>query len=297
MTPRAASLGALVALIWGFNFVVADDAVAHVPPLLLVGLRYTLVFLCFVPFTRRGGMPWRFILLVGLLYGVVQFSGLFVGLHRGVSAGVAATLIQSQALITIVLARVLLRETFAVRQWAGLLIAAAGLVLIASSHSASAPLDGVLFVLLGAAGWAGSNIVLKKATGISAWGITVWQSVVPIAVMFLLSGIFESGQKHALVHMHSKTVLAIAYIALLSTGVGNFIWYRLIQQIGPSNTAPFSLLVPVVGVISGWAVLGERLGAREIAGILLSLAGLAVVMVRPALLFGLRRVRQAQGPA
>jgi O-acetylserine/cysteine efflux transporter len=55
--------------------------------------------------------------------------------------------------------------------------------------------------------------------------------------------------------------------------------------------------VPVVGVLSGWAVLGERLGAREIAGILLSLAGLAIVMVRPALLFGLRRVRQAQGPA
>jgi O-acetylserine/cysteine efflux transporter len=297
VTARGALLGAFVALIWGFNFVVADSAVADVPPLLLVALRYTLVFVCLVPFTRRGGLPWRYIVLVGLLYGVVQFSGLFVGLDRGVSAGVAATLIQSQALMTIVLARLLLGETFAARQWGGLLIASAGLTLIASSNSASAPIDGVLFVLLGAAGWAGSNIVLKKAGAISAWGITVWQSVVPIVMMFALSGLFESGQRHAIVDMGGKTALAIGYIALLSTGVGNYIWYRLIQQVGPSNTAPFSLLVPVVGVVSGWAVLGEHLSGREIVGVLLSLVGLGIVLVRPAFLIGLRRLRQAQGPA
>lgn len=294
MNVRSFLLGSLVALIWGFNFVVADSAVAHVPPLLLVALRYTLVFVCFVPFTRRGGIPWRYIMLVGLLYGVVQFSGLFVGLHRGVSAGVAATLIQSQALMTIVMARLLLGERFAPAQWVGLLIAGGGLTLIATAHSASAPIGGVLFVLLGALGWAGSNIVLKKAGPISAWGMTVWQSVVPILVMFVLSGAFEHGQRHALVHMQGKTLLAIGYIALLSTGVGNYVWYRLIQQIGPATTAPFSLLVPVVGVISGWAVLGEDLGTREVAGVVLSLAGLAIVLIRPAFLGGLRRMVQPQ---
>lgn len=272
-------LGVLVAIIWGANFVVADQAVVSVPPLLLVALRYLVVAVAFLPFTRRGGLPWRYIAAVGALYGVVQFSGLFLGLRIGVGAGVAATVIQSQALFTIVLARVFLKESFGRLQWTGLVVSGIGLALIALSGGGAAPLGGVLCVLLGAAGWAGSNIVLKKAGKISAWTMTVWQSVAVIPPMVLISGLFETGQRSAVTGMSFTTAAAILYIALLATGFGNYAWYRLIQRVGPSRTAPFSLLVPVVGLLTSWIVLHQTLTAQQLAGVVLSLIGLTVILL------------------
>jgi O-acetylserine/cysteine efflux transporter len=272
-------LGVLVAIIWGGNFVVADAAVASVPPLLLVALRYVVVAVAFLPFTRRGGLPWRYIVAVGALYGVVQFSGLFLGLRLGVGAGVAATVIQSQALFTIVLARVFLKESFGRLQWTGLVVSGIGLALIALSGGGAAPLGGVLCVLLGAAGWAASNIVLKKAGKVSAWTMTVWQSVAVIPPMVLISGVFETGQRSAVTGMSFATAAAILYIALLATGFGNYAWYRLIQQVGPSRTAPFSLLVPVVGLLASWIVLHQTLTGQQLVGVMLSLIGLTVILL------------------
>jgi len=282
MTSRDLGLALLVPLIWGFNFVVADEAVASMPPFLLVALRYVVVAALFLPFTRRGGLSWRYIVLVGLLYGVVQFSGLFLGLHHGVGAGVAGTVIQCQALFTIVLARLVLKETFSGPQWAGLLVGAGGLLMIALSGGEDAPYVGVLWVLLGALGWAASNIVLKKAGPISAWTMTVWQSVAVIPPMLLLSGVFEHGQVHAVAHISAKTGGAILYIALLATGLGNFLWYRLIQKVGPSRTAPFSLLVPVVSLVSGWLVLGEGLNTLQAGGVVCILLGVTAIAFAPA---------------
>lgn len=277
-------LGLLVAIIWGGNFVVADQAVASVPPLLLVALRYLVVAIVFLPFTRRNGLPWKYIAAVGLLYGVVQFSGLFLGLHLGVGAGVAATVIQAQALFTIILAKVFLKESFGKLKWAGLVVSGAGLALIALSGGGAAPLGGVLCVLLGAAGWAGSNIVLKKAGKISAWTMTVWQSVAVIPPMLLISGVFESGQRASVTGMSFGTIAAILYIALLATGFGNYAWYRLIQRVGPTRTAPFSLLVPVVGVLVSWIVLHQSLTALQFTGVALSLVGLTVIVLAPQLI-------------
>jgi O-acetylserine/cysteine efflux transporter len=277
------ALGVLVAVVWGFNFVVADEAVADVPPFLLVALRYLVVAVLFMPFTRRAGLAWKYIVAVGLLYGVVQFSGLFLGLKLGVSAGVSATVIQSQALLTIVLAWFFLDEKFGALQWAGLAISGTGLTVLSVSGGENAPLLGVTCVLIGAAGWACSNIVLRKAGKISPWTMTVWQSVAVIPPMLALSLIFEHGQVGTVTHMRLDTFGALLYIAVLATGLGNYLWYRLIQQEGASKVAPFSLLVPVVGVVAGWIVLDQALSTRQSIGVVVILVGLALIVLAPQL--------------
>jgi O-acetylserine/cysteine efflux transporter len=276
MSPRNILLALLVPVIWGFNFVVADDAVQHIPAFLLVALRYLVVAALFLPFTRRN-ISWRNLALIGLLYGVVQFSGLFLGLEKGVDSGLAGTLIQSQALVTVVLARFVLHEAFGALQWAGLGLGVAGLATIAASGGGNAPLAGVLWILFGALGWGLSNIALKKVGPLPAWNLTVWQSVTVVPAMLVLSGLFDHGQVHAVSHITATAVLAILYIAVLATGLGNFLWYRLIQQVGPAKTAPFSLLVPVVSLLSGWLVRGEGLSGVQAVGVVLILVGVAAI--------------------
>ena len=256
----------------------ADQAVGVVPPFLLVALRYLIVAVVFLPFTRRGNLRWVHIVSVGWLYGVVQFSGLFLGLRLGVGAGVAATVIQSQVLFTIVLARLLLKEPVRLVQWAELALGTGGLFLIASSGGGGAPVRGIACVLVGAAGWAASNIVLKTAGPVSAWSLTVWQSVAVVPVMPLLSVAFETNQVHVVTHLSPRTTAALCYIALCSTGLGNFVWYRLVQRVGPSRAAPFSLLVPVVGLLAARVVLDQRLSSQQAAGMLLTVLGTALVM-------------------
>lgn len=295
MSPRNLLLALLVPLIWGFNFVVADDAVKHIPPFLLVVLRYLVVAVLFIPFTRRD-ISWRDLALVGMLYGVVQFSGLFLGLEKGVSAGIAGTLIQSQSLITVVLARLVLHEAFGALQWTGLGLGVAGLTLIAVSGGGGAPLAGVLWILFGALGWGLSNIVLKKIGPLPAWNLTVWQSATVIPAMVVLSAFFDHGQGHAIRHISVTAVLAILYIAVLATGLGNFLWYRLIQQVGPSKTAPFSLLVPVVSLLSGWLVRGEGLSGVQAAGVVLIMVGVAAIALSSQLTKAWERRRLAGAP-
>jgi O-acetylserine/cysteine efflux transporter len=281
MTLVEIAIGIVVAILWGFNFVVIDVGLHSIPPFLLVCLRYALVALCFMPFTRRNGIAWRWIIAVGLLYGVVQFTGLFVGISLGVSAGLAATLMQTQAVFTILLAQLLLHDRLNLRQMVGVFVAAAGLAVITIARDNSAPLIAVLLVLLGALGWAASNIVVRKAGNISAWSLTVWQSLVPILPMFAMSLIFERDRQEALVrNLNPLAIGTVCYIAIVSTGAGNYLWYRLIQRVGPAKGAPFSLLIPVVGLVSGWLVLNERLGLAQLLGIALCLLGLALVALK-----------------
>lgn len=279
ITSGAVGAGALVALIWGLNFVVADIALVDVPPLMLVGLRYLVVGLLFLPFTRRGGIPLRYLVAVGLLSGVVQFGGLFLGMALGVGAGVASVVLQSQALFTVLFARFIVNERYRPRQWLGLLLGAAGLLVVASAGGESAPAVGILVVLAGGAGWASANIVLRKAGPISAWSMTVWQSVVVVPALLVLSLVFERGQIDVFREMTLFTAGAVLYIALLSTAVANLMWYRLIQQIGAARAAPFSLLVPVVGVVGSVLILGEQFTVSEAVGVGLTLVGVILINI------------------
>jgi O-acetylserine/cysteine efflux transporter len=279
--PRDLLLGILVPFIWGFNFVVADDAVNAVPPFLLLALRYLAVGVIFLPFTSRGGIPWRHLAVISVLYGMMQITGLFIGLHDGVGAGIAGTILQSQALITILLARLVLGESFRRLQWGGLAAGMIGLVLVAASGGGNAPLTGVLWVLFGAVGWAGSNVVLKKYGPFPPWSLTVWQSIIVVPPMLLCSALFEHGQVSALRHISAATVEAVVYIAVLATGLANYLWYRLVQRVGPSTAAPFSLLVPVVSLLSAWLVSDQGLSPVQVVGVSCILLGVAAIALSP----------------
>lgn len=277
MSRANIGLGVLVAVIWGMNFVVADIAVVALPPLLVVALRYAILGVCFLPFTSPRGLPWRHLVAVSLLSGVVQFGGLFLGLGAGVNPGVAAVVLQSQAFFTAVLAHRLLRERNSPRQWIGLAIGSCGLGGVALVEFQNVTALGILWVLAGGLGWAGANVVMKKAGAVSPWSMTVWQSVLVVPVLLVLSAVFEHGQIAALRGIGLDAVGALLYIALLATGAANVIWYTLIQRVGAAQTAPFSLLVPVVGVVASSLLLGEHLTAVQLGGATVTVLGLGLI--------------------
>lgn len=269
----------LVAVIWGVNFVVIDVGLGHFPPLLFAALRFTFVGLPAVFFVRRPGVPVRWVVTVGLFLGVGQFGLLFVAMATGMPAGLAALVLQTQALFTVLFAVVLLRELPSRRQLAGIALAVLGMVLIGVERRASVPLLALLLTVAAGASWAVSNIATRVARPGNGLSLIVWASLVPPLPLTALSLLVEgpAADAAAFAHVSWSGVGALAYIVVLSTLVGYGLWTMLLREYPASQVAPFTLLVPVVGIAAAWLLLAERPGAGELAGAVVVLAGLAVV--------------------
>ena len=223
----------------------------------------------------------RLYLLYGMTMAVAQFALLFTAIHIGMPSGLASLVLQSQSFFTLLLAVVLLREQWQGNQVAGLALAGVGLVLIGSAHGASMPLAGFALTVAAAAMWGCGNLV-TRAVGrhgpMNQFAFIVWSSVVAplpfVALSLLLDG--PATVWAAVQHLSLKSMAAVAYIAWISTLLGFGLWTYLMSRYPVNRVAPFTLLVPVVGLTTGWVAFGEQLLPVHFAGAGLLMAGLVV---------------------
>lgn len=285
MTPRHIALALLVVLVWGLNFVVIHAGLADVPPLLFAAIRFAgvCVFAVVVP---RPKVRLRDLAAVGLLMSAGQFGLLYSAMAAGLPTGIASLVLQSQALFTVVIAILVLRERPLPVQVAGLAVAFVGLGIVATGRSSATPLLGLLLCVAAAACWGAGNVAARRCAGASGLGLTVWGSLfVPVpllAASLLIEGPDAIGT--ALTHIGPSAVWSTAYTVLLASLVGYTIWNGLLGRYPASSVAPFSLLVPVVGLLAGWVVEGERPTPASFVGGAVLLVGVAVVVLGPRLL-------------
>jgi O-acetylserine/cysteine efflux transporter len=273
MRPVHISLAVAVAAIWGLNFVVIDVGLDDFPPLLLSSLRYALAALPLLVLRGVPSVPWRWVLAVGAIIGVVKFSLLFIGMDVGMPAGLASLVLQAQALFTVVFAAAVLRERPAASQWLGLAVAFGGLALVAGGLQGDATPTGFVLVIAAAAAWGVGNLVLKRAAPADPLRFMSWICVVPPLPLLCLSLAFEGPSEigEALSGVDLGGIGAVLYIAFAATTVGWALWARLMGLYPASMVAPFALLVPIFGLAFAALLLGEPVGARELIGVLLTL--------------------------
>ncbi|MCM8612984.1 EamA family transporter [Accumulibacter sp.] len=281
MHPRDIALALLVVGVWGLNFAVIRAGVAEVPPLLLGALRFLLAAFPAVFFLRPPKLPWRLYLAYGMSISVGQFAFLFSAIHLGMPSGLASLVLQSQAFLTMILAAVWLKERWQGHQLAGLLLAAGGLALIGSAHGLEMPLLGFLLTLAAASMWATGNIV-TRAVGrygpINQLAFVVWAGLVPPLPFLALSLLLEGWPAidSAIGVFSLRSFAAVAYLAWAATLLGYGLWTRLLGAYPVNQVAPFSLLVPLVGLTTGWLAFGEALQPLHFAGAALLMLGLVI---------------------
>lgn len=277
----------LVPILWGLNFPATALMLQHFPPLLGVALRFTLLAVPTVLLVPRPQVPLRWLLLTGFGLGVLQFGFLYAGIAAGMPAGLASLVLQSSAPFTIILAVLFLGERLAARQLAGLALAILGLVLIGWLRARSAAWWPVALTLAGGFGWAIGNIGARLAMPPKPLQLTLWMSVVPLLPMYLLSWLAEGPRiLPALAGAFSAealpAVLGLLYVVVFASLVGYGIWTTLMSRYPASQVAPWSMLVPVVGVLSSWAILGERPQLAELAAGTLVIAGVLLANRAPS---------------
>lgn len=292
MKPRDIALAVAVAAVWGVNFVVIETGLDHFPPLLFSALRFGLAAFPAVLFVGRPQVPWRWVAAVALILGVVKFSLLFAGMAAGMPAGLSSLVLQSQAIFTMLFATLFLRERPRPVQIAGLALAAAGVTLVATRTGAGLP--AFLLVIGAAVAWGLSNVATRKASPPDTLNFMVWVSVLATGPLIVLSLLIDgpSADLDALRGIDTEAILALVYIAGLSTLAGFGVWGHLIRRHGAATVAPFSMLVPFFGIGSAAVILGEPVHAIDIVGGVLVVGGvlLGLFRSRPALRKGLVRV-------
>jgi O-acetylserine/cysteine efflux transporter len=283
IAPRDLALACLLVCVWGVNFAVIKVGVAEVPPLLLGALRFALAAFPALLFFRPPRVPLRWYLAYGLLLSVGQFGLLFTAIHVGMPSGLASLVLQSQSFFTLLLAAWWLRERWRGHQMAGLLLAAGGLLLIGTAHGASMPLLGFVLTVLAALSWACGNIVTRLVSQHpdmrgprSQLGFVVWAALIPPLPFLGLSLWLEGADAigHAMAHLGWQTFGVVAYLAWMATLLGYGLWTWLMSRYPANRVSPFTLLVPLVGLTTGWLVFGETLQWQHFTGGGLLMAGL-----------------------
>lgn len=284
MSARDSAVALLIAVLWGFNFVVMKHAVSEVPPLLLTALRFGLAALPAVFFVARPLVPWRTILFFGTFFGIVKFSLLFFAFHVGMPAGLASIVLQMHTFFTVMLAATLLSEWPGRTQVVGLTLGLAGLGVIALGELRSALLLPILLTMAAALAWAAANITAKHAGKFDPLGFSVWISLIPPLPMLALSALVEGprAMADAVSGLSTWGILAVFYLAYPVSLVSTALWSSLIARNRAAAVVPFSLLVPILGTISGFLVYGEVPKIWMLVGGAMIMAGLAVSLAAPA---------------
>ncbi|MCW3844630.1 EamA family transporter [Micromonospora yasonensis] len=275
-------LAVVVAAVWGVNFVAIELGLRDLPPLVLTALRFVAAAVPLVFLLPRPSARLRYVVAYGLVLGVLKFGALFTALAAGMSAGLASLVLQAQALMSVLLAAAVLGERPARAQVAGVLVGSVGIGVLAIGSGGYATVISFMLTLFAAASWAAANLIMRASGEKRPLSLLVWSSLVPPLPLLGLAGAVDGGQAvlDAITGLSWRGLLAVAYVAYVSTLVGFGIWNRLIARYSIARVAPFSLLVPVFGLSAAWLLLDEPVGPTELAAAAIVLAGLALVVRR-----------------
>jgi O-acetylserine/cysteine efflux transporter len=283
VTRRDSLLAALVATVWGFNFVVIDWGMRGVPPLLFAAVRFAAVVFPAVLLVPRPRASWRVVAAVGVFMSLGQFGLLYVSMAAGMPPGLAALVLQAQVVFTVVIAAGALRERPTAWQAGGVLLGCAGLVVVAAGRGGHVPLGALVLCVLAALSWGIGNVV-SRASGIAGGlSLTVWSAlVVPLPLLGLSLAVDgPTAVADAVWAFSWQAGASTLYTAGLASLVGYGIFNGLLARNPSAAVVPWVLLAPVVAMASAWLLLGQAPNAAEAGGGLALVVGVLVALRPP----------------
>jgi drug/metabolite transporter (DMT)-like permease len=278
MSARAWAAFAAISTLWGMPYLFIKVAVDDgVPPIVLAWVRVTIAAAILLLLAWRAGVlgPLRGRGKVLLTYAVIEICLPFPLIGYGeqrVSSSLAAIIIAAVPLIVALLAlRFDHAERVDRRRFIGLMIGFSGVIALVGIDVAgnARELVGALAILLAAVGYAAGPMLLNRRLGdadaraVMGVSLAMASAVLAVPAVLTAPGEMPGGDGIA-----SVLVLAVFCTALAFTLFG-----ILIAEVGPGRAVVITYVAPIVAVALGVTVLGERIGAGAIAGLLLILAG------------------------
>ena len=279
MRPVDISLVLLVVTIWGGNFIAMRTGALEIPPYFLLALRLTIAAFALAWFARSPrGMIFPF-LSISFTMCILHFGLALVGLKH-VEAGAGSLAMQAAVPFAALLAWIFFGETFGWRRILGVAVAFGGLTIISGIPMLGGHSDMFLLMVISALCFSIATIQIRQLGNTNFMSINAWVCIFSAPMAFLVSWIFEAGQWNALMVAKTPTILGIFYMGLIASVFGQGLWYRLLPRYQTNQVMPYTLLVPVLSIFFGILFLEETLSWKLVVGGIMTLAGVAVIVLR-----------------
>ena len=277
-------------LIWSTGFVVARFGMPHSPPMSFLALRFALSLLCFVVWIGlagvewpRGRSQWLHLAVVGVLIHAAYLGGVWSAVKAGIGAGTVALLVGLQPVLTAIWSTVTASATaqarVSSRQWFGLALGLAGLVLVVWRKLGGGEVTAwnlalAVFALLGiTAGTLYQKRFVAPCDVRSA-------SAVQLLAAFVLTAPLSALETEPIV-WHPHMIGAMAWSVVVLTLGGSSLLYMLLQRGAATRVTSLMYLVPPCTALMAWALFAESFTPQMLFGMFLTVTGVALVVRAP----------------
>lgn len=277
----------LFCLLWSYAFVAGKIGVTHCPPLILLAARFSFAGILILGATVIRGddwsLSWRDVVIFAAL-GIAN-NALYLGLGytglQSVSAGLGGLIVSANPVFTAALAALLLGEGMTWRKASGLLLGIIGVTLIVW-HRLSVGTDslhGIIFTLASLASIVAGTILFKLlAPRGSLW---VGNGVQNLAAGIVLTPVALTFADIHAIDVTPSLIGAFAFLVLGGSILAYWLWFHLLKVCGATAASAYHFLMPPLGMLFAYLVLGEHVEARDLLGIIPVALGIYLV-TRPA---------------
>lgn len=272
----------VMAIVWGYNWVVMKKVLAYVGPFNFSALRtffgalalFALLIFRRLPM-RLDRRIWLRVLVLGFLQTAAFSLLIQLSLLQG-AAGKSSILVYTMPFWVIPMAWLSFGERIYGMQWVALAIAGLGLIFILEPWQGQSDYFSEMFAVGAGLCWAIASIVaksIKQDVDVPALQLTSWQMLCGAIVLVITATMVSERPIDYSVYFF----FALIYNAILATSFAWFLWLFALQHIPAGIAGIIALGVPAMSVLSSWVELGERPMGVELTGMILIVAALVLI--------------------
>lgn len=283
MDFRAIAMGLTFALIWSSAFTSARIIVADAPPFAVSALRFVLAGTIGVAVASAMGQSWHLTRdqwRATIVFGICQ-NAIYLGLNfyamQTVEASLASIIASVMPLMVAFAGWVVFRDRLSALGIAGLILGVVGVyVIMAARIESGVDLRGVALCGVAAVALTVATLSMRSMSSggnlMMVVGVQMFVGAVPLVIASALT-------ETLYVNMTPELIAAFTYTTLVPGLLATWIWFQLVARIGATKAATFHFLNPFFGVAVAAVLLGERLGARDVLGVVIIAAGILAVQL------------------
>ncbi len=277
MRPIHLFFAILVASGAGTNWVGAKISVDYFPPFLTIVMRFTLIAIILLPWIKSIKGQVSNVVAVAICLGVFQFGFMFLALRLSSDVSTLAIANQIYVPFSVILAVIFLKEKVEFTRWIAIFVAFSGVILLGFDPIVLDHLNSLLIVILSAFFLAVSSIFMRKLKDINVLQLQGWIALIAIIPLFVISLFFERHLWYEVKIAPWEGWAALVYGIFAGSLIFHGGWYFLIRRYPVSTVSPLMLLMPIIGVLSGYIVYGDQLTLKIIFGGILTMIGVSII--------------------
>tara|TARA_Y100000590_G_scaffold294260_1_gene331569 strand:+ start:68 stop:928 length:861 start_codon:yes stop_codon:yes gene_type:complete len=259
LSLRDTLIASLVPIFLGFGFVIAKPAMEYLPPLLLMGLRFTFVasiLIWWFPIPR-GFL--KKIFFASLIANTLQYSITYTGLSF-IDASAAVLLVQTEVPFGVLFAYFMLNEKPTARALIGIAIAFIGVYILTGSPNLDGKFIGVSLVIIGSGVWALGQVLVKPLSKeINPLALVAWLGFFSGPILIGLSAIFDGNTINYFKNASFESWMIAIYLGFIMQPITYGCFYYVLKNNPLYKVLPIVTMgIPPTGLLAAIFLLGEE---------------------------------------